>query len=277
MATDFLSLAGCGPKDDAERAKMAEHPYREALGCLLYISRRTRPDICFAVSLLCRVAHDPAIHHWTAVKRLLRYLRGTAEYGLYIGPSQRGPAQRVAPSQHDDILEAFVDADWAGEKVSRKSTTGFIVKLYGSCVAWRSVKQSIVALSTAEAEYVAMSDCVRALARARNLLMQIGITVPVAQVWEDNQPAITWADHGGGMRSKHIDVRYHYVRDEVLNNRIRITYCPTHKMQADALTKPVCADKHNKFVEDLILASHTSSSRRSVGKVVTDNTTRADA
>ena len=254
MAANFLGSVGTGPKNDKEREDMSKHPYRAVLGCLLYLARHTRPDISFAVSLLCRYVQDPALHHWTAVKRLMRYVRGTTGFGLQVG---------AVKDKADYTIEAYVDADWAGEKSERKSTTGYLLKVHGACVAWRSVKQSITALSTAEAEYVAMSMCVRALARMRNLLEVLGDTVKTARVWEDNQPAIAWAEKGG-MRTKHLDVRYHYVRDELHRGRIEISYCPTDRMQADALTKPVDADKLAQFVKDLLLSTKTSSTRRSV-------------
>lgn len=119
----------------------------------------------------------------------------------------------------------------------------------GNCVSCRSVKQSVTALSTAEAEYVTMSMCVRAIARVK-LLKEIGEDISIAQVWEDNQPAISWAERWG-MRTKHIYVRYHYIREQLSNGIIAIGYCPTDKMQADALTKPVPIYKLLKFVKDV--------------------------
>ena len=96
--------------------------------------------------------------------------------------------------------------------------------------------------------------CVRSLARTRNLLSQLNEKVPTAKVWEDNQPAIAWAEKGG-MRTKHIDVRFHYVCDEFKRGAIGIDYCPIDKMEADALTKPICADKVKKFVTNLSIVS----------------------
>lgn len=241
MAANFLSLSASGPKDYKEREEVSRHPYRAVLGCLLYIARHSRPDITFAVSVLCRSVQDPSMHHWVAVKRLMRYLRGTKFFGITIG---------AVDDKSKHPLEAYVDADWAGEHGSRKSTTGFLIKVFGSCVSWRSLKQKVTALSTAEAEYVAMSECVRVVSRTQNLLVQLGEKFKTAQVWEDNQPCIAWAEKGG-MRTKHIDVRYHFVKDKLQDESVKIGYCPTDKQQADVLTKPVPAEKTQWFIEVL--------------------------
>lgn len=105
---------------------MEKHSYHAVLGCLLYLARHSCPDICFDVSLLCRAAHDPALYHWTAAKRVLRYLRGTTGYGFRVGCVQNRDAHSI---------EEFCDAVWAGQKTERKSTTGYLIKVQGAYIA----------------------------------------------------------------------------------------------------------------------------------------------
>ena len=116
--------------------------YQSAVGSLLYLSGWTRPDIAFAVSNVVRFCSRPTSEHWTAVKRIFRYLKGTSQFGLLYVKGK------------NEMLSAYSDADWAGDINDRKSTSGYICMLSGGAVSWRSRKQTCVALSTAEAEWV---------------------------------------------------------------------------------------------------------------------------
>lgn len=134
--------------------------YKEILGCLLFLSTRTRPDICAAVGILSRYTARPTLTHFSLVKRILRYLRATKTHGIII-------------SGNPGHLVSFCDADWAGDRFDRKSTTGSLL-LYGLApVSWRTVKQNSVALSTTEAEYYAMSEGVKSILWARHLLSEV--------------------------------------------------------------------------------------------------------
>ncbi len=123
-------------------------PFRELLGALMYLSCCTRPDISFAVSALARVGSNPSESDWKAAKRVMRYLKGTASLGIMF-------------TQRNGYLEGYSDADWGGDKTSRKSTTGFVFKFANGPVSWKSRLQPTVALSTSEDEYMALSDCTR--------------------------------------------------------------------------------------------------------------------
>ena len=120
--------------------------YQSAVGSLLYLSGWTRPDIAFSVSNVARFCSRPAKEHWTALKRILWYLNGTPDYGLV-----------YTKNDVNDSLIGYSDADWAGDTNDRKSTSGYLFMMAGAAVSWKSRKQTCVALSTAEAEYVAMS------------------------------------------------------------------------------------------------------------------------
>jgi hypothetical protein len=138
-----LSLDQC-PKNDEEKNQMSKVPYASAIGSLMYAMLCTRPDICFAVDMVSHYQSNPGPAHWRAVKRILRYLRGTSDHALcYHGGDLR--------------LTGYSDADWDSNKDERKSTSGYAFILGGGAVSWCSKKQSCIALSTMESEYVACS------------------------------------------------------------------------------------------------------------------------
>ncbi len=193
----------------------------------MYLSTGTRPDIAYAVGSVAKYTSNPTQRHWIAVKRILRYLKGTAEFGL----------QYLASNTED--LHGYSDSDWGGDLDDRKSTSGYLFKFGGAPISWRSKKQSTVALSTAEAEYIALSSATQEATWLQQLIselqnMSIGPTV----LSEDNQAAICMARntqyHG---RTKHIDLRHHFVREKVSEGAIDLKYCPTDCMIADILTK----------------------------------------
>ena len=215
-----------------------QHTYQSAVGSLLYVSVATRPDITFAVSNVAKFSANPTTRHWTAVKRIMRYLRGTTDLGLIFTP------------QGSNDCVGFSDADWAGDLDDRKSTSGYMFQIGGTAVSWRSKKQTTVALSTAEAEYVALAGATQEAVWMRQLTADLNgepATKPTV-VFEDNQAAIAMAKnpqfHG---RSKHISIKYHFVRDKVNDGTINISYCPTTEMIADILTKGLPTGTFNKL------------------------------
>eukprot|EP00253_Pinus_taeda_P021560 PITA_21560 len=135
------------PKTQEEEEDMSRVPYASAIGSLMYAMVYTRPNIAHAVGVLSKFMSKLGKEHWTTVKRVFRYLRGTSDYGLcYQG---RPKLDRVLD------IHGFVDADWAGDLDQRRSTSGYVLNLFGGAVSWMSKKQSVVALSTTEAEYMA--------------------------------------------------------------------------------------------------------------------------
>ena len=202
--------------------------YQSAVGSLLYLSTRSRPDIAFAVGNAARYCANPSQSHWSAVKRILRYLKGTTDLGLLYEGDEKN-------------LEGYSDADWAGDINDRKSTSGYVFIMSGSAVSWRSKKQTSVALSTAEAEYIALSSATQEAMWLRQLLSDLvkdyQLSVPTT-IYEDNQSAICMTrnnqSHG---RSKHVDIKYHFVREQVERETIKAIYCKSEEMTADILTK----------------------------------------
>ena len=201
--------------------------YQSAVGSLLYLSTGTRPDIAFAVSNVAKFSSNPGTKHWKAVKRILRYLKGTAGLGL------------LYLATNTDELHGYSDSDWAGDLDDRKSTSGYLFRLSGAPISWRSRKQTSVALSTAEAEYVSLSSATQEVMWLRRLTSELKNGPTKATVlYEDNQSAIAMTRnaqfHG---RAKHIAIRNHFVREKVSEGVVELKYCPTDRMIADMLTK----------------------------------------
>ena len=205
-------------------------PFRQAIGSIMYLMIGTRPDIAFAVSKLSQHSENPTVNHWNAVKRLLRYINGTKSYGiLYDG------------SKAIDV-EGFSDADWGGCKTSRKSTSGAIFLIAGGAVSWKSKKQSCVATSTCEAEYIALCLAVKEAIWLSRLVSDIKDSKfrEVIGIGVDNFGTIDTAKTSSvNTRNKHIDVKYHFVRDSVQSNLVKLLKVSSNEQIADPLTKPL--------------------------------------
>ena len=211
--------------------------YQSAIGSLMYLSVSTRPDITYAVSNLARFSVKPTTDHWNAVKRVMRYLRGTTSLGI------------IFEQMEHLELKGYSDADWGGDINDRKSTSGYLFKISNGAISWRSKKQTCVALSTAEAEYVALSAAVQESLWLKQLLYELtGTAQSSVTIFEDNQSAIAMTRnpqfHG---RSKHIDIKYHFVREHVDSNDVTLHYCPTGDMTADMLTKGLSRESFQKL------------------------------
>lgn len=224
-------------KSENELSDFDANRYQSAVGSLLYLSTKTRPDIAFAVNNVARFCASPSQQHWTAVKRIFRYLKGTSDNGLLYTKCQ------------PNSVVGYSDADWAGDHNDRKSTSGYTFMMSSAAITWRSKKQQTVALSTAEAEFTALSAASQEALWLRTLMFDLDDTVdnPLL-IFEDNQAAIAICKNPQyHSRCKHIDIKYNFVRDHVANGKIALKYCSTDVMIADMLTKALCYDKFNKF------------------------------
>lgn len=213
--------------------------YQKLIGSLMYLAVLTRPDISFSVSFLSKFNNCNNSYHWKCAKRVLRYLKGTKNY--------------VIKFTKDDInLLGYVDADWGSDKADRKSYTGYIFKLSGGPISWKSSKQKTVALSSTEAEYMALSDASKEAIYLRNLVYELTDKLDSVTIFNDNQSAIKLSMNPiFHERSKHIDIRYHFIRETVDKNTIQLKYLETENMIADILTKSVGGTKHMYFVKGL--------------------------
>lgn len=208
--------------------KIVDVPYREAIGSLLFLSSVTRPDIAFIINKLSRFMENPQEQHWLGIKRVLRYLRGTVDYGLFFS---------AIKTSEGDVLQCYSDSDFGGDTETRKSTTGYVLTFCGTAIDWFSRRQSVVALSTAEAEYVAASDSVKELLCLLKLFREVQVQKEPITVNIDNQSAIVMIqDEGAHKRTKHIDIRFHFIK-EMINKEICLNYIETNNQLADIFTK----------------------------------------
>lgn len=259
------------PMTDEEKSDIANVPYASLVGALMYAAIGTRPDIAFAVGALSRFLSNPGRHHWNEAKRVLSYLKGTSHYAIrYLSDGSplgkaTGYSRGVAMKPIEGPIEGFCDSDWAGCVDTRRSTSGFVWIMNGGAICWRSRLQSIVALSSTEAEYVGATPAVQEIIWLRDLLYELGVADSSPSLLNmDNRGAVSLTRGAGDSnRTKHIDIRYHFIRSHVEDKRIKVQYTPTDEMIADILTKNLGRGKHDYFVTKLGMVSRLSGSVRS--------------
>jgi len=210
---------------DEEESKTTNAEYQAGCGSVLWAAIISRPDVQFAIGILAQHTQNATETHWKALKRVIRYLDTTRDLWLTFGGVDRS-------------IRGYTDSDW-GSQPDRYSISGYAFAFGCGTISWRSKKQPIVALSTTEAEYIAMTDASKEALWLRHILEEIhpdfSIVVPLHS---DNQSAIALArDNKFHQRSKHISLRYHHIRDRVKNNEISIHYIPSTDNFADILTK----------------------------------------
>ena len=215
--------------------------YQEKVGTLLYAAISTRPDIAHAVHKLTQQMQAPKGRHMKACDRVFRYLAGTKTLGLLFGRREG-----KATGQAGATASAYADADWAGDRTDRKSVTGWLAKVDGDLVSWASKKQKVVSLSTCEAELYAEAAAVQELLWLRGLLQEIGMSTRApSTLYGDNQSTVQVSENGiRSERTKHVDIKYHFVTDVFERGDVQFQWIPTDKQQADILTKALAAPQH---------------------------------
>lgn len=205
--------------------------YQEITGALMFTMTTARPDIAHAVNKLARRMTNPRLYDLRAARHVLRYLLGARDYGLLF---------RFEEDARFPGLVAFADSDWANDPERRKSVTGFVVFFNGVAISWHSGLQSVIALSTCEAEYIALSECCRELAYLREVarfLREPSVEKPTV-IFEDNQGTIDLVNNPvHHKRTKHIDVKYHYIRLRQEEGDVKVVKIPTRNNVADLFTK----------------------------------------
>ena len=222
-------------KDEAG-TKVDETLFKQVVGSLMYLTA-TRPDLMYGVSLISRFMSCPTESHWLAAKRILRYLKGTTELGIFY--KKNGCTNLVA----------YTDSDFAGDLDDRRSTSGFAFLLGSGAVSWSSKKQPIVTLSTTEAEYIAAAFCASQCIWLRRVLEKLGHKEENSTLIQcDNNSTIQLSKnsvfHG---RSKHIDIRFHFLRDLTRDKIVELSYCNSQEQVADIMTKPLKLEQFLKL------------------------------
>jgi len=236
-----------------EQEYVDNFPYRPILGALLYLSMNTRPDIAYAVGVLSRYGSKPTLTTCKLMVYLMQYLRGTIEKGI-----------EFSGSKFD--LHIFTDADWAGEQLSRKSTTGYVAFAVGGPIIWQSKLQATVATSSMQSEYQAMYAGMQELVWIRGVMTEIGLQILVSKpspFFLDSQSAEDLAKNPVyHKRSKHIEIKYHWIREHVnpdIFNTARLIHVGTHEQSADMYTKALVGPTMIKHRERNLGEKHKSS------------------
>lgn len=218
---------------------ISNEKYQKLLGSLLFISINTRPDISASVCILAQKTNHPTQRDWNELKRILRYLKETSHLKLSLSSNDT----------KDSKLSCYVDASYAEDRTDRKSMTGYIFKLNGGTISWCSKKQQCVTLSSTEAELVAMAEACKEAIWISKLLKDINQTKNQETIiYEDNTSCLKMLTNEKiSNRTKHIDIRYFYLRELAEKKQYEFQHCSTDKMIADALTKPLNATKLNEF------------------------------
>lgn len=262
IESNFKVTKDMCPASEDEKREMSSKPYRELVGCLVYLANATRPDIAFAANVLSRFCANPGKTHWLIAKRILRYLKATRKF-------------RITYVKDNKKVKAYTDSDWAGDADDRKSCSGNVITLAGGPISWKSRKQASIALSTMEAEYAALSEVARETVYIKRLFIHMGfidyVKSPI-DVFCDNQSAINLSKNAVyHKRSKHIDICFHYTRDLVEKGEIVIHYLQTDANPADIFTKSLTKFKHDCCVNMLKLGESVKTldviTRSSIGGV----------
>jgi hypothetical protein len=239
-----LSESDC-PTTDEDKAYMKDKPYRRALGKVHWGAGGTRPDLVYGSGVLSRYQSNPGPAHWKALLHMLAYIKGTIDYSITY---HRGTP--ITPI-------TYVDASYADDFDTRRSTAGYGVWMAGGLVSWSSKRQPTVALSTTEAEYMSMTRAVQQVIWMHSFLNEVGLPQELPfTIYGDNTPAIALTKNTKGhARAKHIDVRYHYIRERVNDGHLQIEHVPSDKNLADIFTKQLPRVTHQYLSREIGLTA----------------------
>lgn len=229
------------PEIDGENKLVDRRQYQELIGSLLHLSTFSRPDISCSVNMLSQFNQDPRKQHWNMAISVLKYLRGTQNAKI----TYRRTGQPIC---------AYVDSSWAEDQNDRKSQSGMVFVFAGAAIDWESRKQHIIATSSAEAEYIALTTAAKRAAYFKFFLMEMGLHSEANAILmhTDSQSAQYIANyHGKRSRSKHLHIRFHYIREAIATGIVNLKYLSTDKMLADSLTKCTSNLKHYYCFENI--------------------------
>ena len=225
-----------------EAAEVDITEYQRLIGSLMYGSIGTRFDITHDIGVLSHHHHAPGKQHHTTIKQVFHYLWGTSDtYILYNGNSDvKGPV-------------VYCDADWAGDPSDCKSVSGYMAIVSGAAISWSSKKQATIALSSTEAEYIATARAAQEATWIHTFLSEISHPLKnLIPLYVDNQSAIKLIQNPiAHDRTKHINIKYHFIWDVEAKGIIKVEYCPTSEQVADVLTKALSREKHKQFMEQM--------------------------
>lgn len=222
---------------DRKISEAIGEPYRELLGSLMYVMVSRRPDICYPVGYLGRFQAQPGQQHWVALKRVVRYLKGTLKHCLsFIRDDQA------------KLLVGFADSDWATDTEDQKSVSGFVFQVFGSTVSWSSKKQTTLATPSSEVEDVALSAAASEAVWLAGILSDLGEQrIEPVTIYEDNRGCIGMVKNAESKRVKHIDIKHHFLRDLVAAGKLLVELIANTKQLADFFTKSLDAARYEEL------------------------------
>ncbi|KAL4029866.1 hypothetical protein IC575_008094 [Cucumis melo] len=246
LASHFrLSSSQC-PVTKQERIEMSNIPYCNAVGSIMYLMICTRPDLGYAMSMISRFMSNPGKEHWKAVKWVLRYLKGSASVSLCYSRD----------CDKSTLLEGFTDADYAADLDKRRSLSGYIFRLYGNVVSWKVNLQPVVALSTTESEYISLGEAVKEAVWLKRIVGELLSQEFIPIIHCDSQSAIHLAKNPSHHeRSKHIDVKFHYIRNVIAQKDVELVKVHTVENLSDMLTKALSAHRFKYLLDELNVKS----------------------
>ncbi|MCO5550336.1 hypothetical protein L7F22_003820 [Adiantum nelumboides] len=219
-----LSNQDC-PQSETKKAETDKVPYASACGSLMNAMIATRSDIAFAMGMVSRYMSNPGKKHWKVVKGIMRYLKHTKSMHICYG-------------SQDLSVRGYTDSDYARDLDKRRSTSGYVFTLAGGAVSWRSQLQDCITQSTTKAEYVAANEACKEAIWLGRLVAELGIKVDMPELYCDSQSAIQLAKNPVfHLKTKHIDVKYHFIREVLEDQQIRLMKIHTKDNPADLLTK----------------------------------------
>jgi len=226
--------------EELRKIKVDQTKYRSAIGNLLYLSICTRPDIIYPVSKAAQKSKDPNLEDWQNVLKIIKYLKGTIKYGISFS---RNPN-----------ISVFTDADYAGDIETRRSTTGFVILIGNSPTSWCSKLQRCISTSTAESEYYSLSECCKHCMWYMNLLNELKFKIKNIEINIDNKAAIYNAKNQSiNPKTKHMDIRVHYIRELIKDEKIKLKYVKSQYNLADEFTKYLNNTAMDKFRNSLLI------------------------
>ena len=245
LGGQFVLTKEQSPNSTELMEEMKTIPYAMALGCLMYIMVSTRPDLAHSLSILSRFMANPGMEHWKALKWLLRYLKGTWNHGLVY--------EKTKQEVH---LTGFVDADYASNKDNRRSTTAYMFMLNDSCICWKAQLQSVVALSTTEAEFMATTEAFKEAVWLQGILQELRQMRDKTTIFSDSQSSIHLCKNPVyHEKSKHIDIRLYWIREKIEEGTIKLEKISTDDNPADMGTKVLSVSKFRHCLNLLNLGS----------------------
>ena len=237
LAAHFRLSSALSPQSDDEIDYMSRVPYSSAVGSLIYAMVCSHPDLSYAVSAVSRYMANPGKEHWKAVQWIFRYLRSSTDACLQFGRTRSG-------------VVVYVDSDFAEDLDKRRSLTGYVFTIDGCAISWKVTLQTTVVLSTIEAEYMAITEACKEAIWFKGLFNELSEDLRMTTVFCDSQSAIFLInDQMFHERTKHIDVRYHFVCDIIARGDIVVSKVSTHDNPADMMTKIILGDKFKHYLD----------------------------